>query len=91
MFGFSLSKLLFTVLVIAGVWRIFKYLQTRDQKQPVATGGRPRGRWYRRTAQRQRAVDLVPCPKCGAYVPPGTDCPSPEECRLQPPRPPAST
>lgn len=90
MFGFSLSKLLFTILVIAGVWRVFKFLQAREPRQrPVATGG-PR-RWGRRQRPAQQAVDLVPCPKCGAYVPPGTDCPSREECRLQPPPPPAST
>ncbi len=89
MFGFSLSKLLFTVLVIAGVWRVFKFLQARERKQAVTAGGQRRSRW--RKPSERTAVDLVPCRECGAYVPPGTDCPSREECRLQPPRPPAST
>lgn len=89
MFGFSLSKLLFTILVIAGVWRVFKFLQARERKQPLAAGGRRWNRW--RTRPSEQAVDLVPCTKCGAYVPPGTNCPSREECRLDPPRPPAAT
>ncbi len=89
MFGFSLSKLLFTILVIAGVWRLFKFLQAREQKQPVAAAARRRHRWPSRPAE--QAVDLVPCPKCGAYVPPGTNCPSREQCRLDPPQPPAAT
>ncbi len=81
MLGFSLTKLLFTILVIVAVWRGFQLVQ-RLQKAPTR---RPQRRFRVRRDRRPPApaMDLVPCPKCGAYVTPGTDCPSVERCRLR--------
>ena len=77
MFGLSLTKILFTVLVIVAIWRAFAYigrLQAMRQRSLGSTradGGaapRPRGRSPTAT------IDLVPCPSCGAYVPRGEPC-----------------
>ena len=76
MFGFSLSKLLFTVLVIGAVWYGFKWvgrLQSRQRSDGRVgkTGAAPS-----EAPQPLEAQDMVPCPVCGDYVAAGVtvDC-----------------
>lgn len=82
MFGLSINKIIFTVLIIVAVWRAWKLwgpLLQRvigDPKPPPAQPKRP-------AARDARAVDLVACPHCGTFVPRSTACPSRAACRLQ--------
>ena len=77
-FGLTLTKILFTILIIVAVWRAFA-LVSRLQAQWEARREvpPPRGRQPSRdrpSAPQQRVVDLVQCPRCGAYVARGETC-----------------
>jgi len=67
MFGFSFSKLLLLVLLIAVVWTAFKYMRRVEAIRRVL-----RDEMQRRQAARRPpplpAEDLVKCAACGAYV-----------------------
>lgn len=87
MFGLSLSKILFTVLLIVAVWRAYKMvgpllarLQQANAPEPARPKPPPAGAPGPRA---KAAVDLVECPKCGTFVPAGTWCPSKEACTLR--------
>jgi hypothetical protein len=73
--GLSLTKILFTILVIVVVWKGFglvNQLARERQAELARRGGRQPARssvW-----RRQRTVDLAPCPRCGAYVDPAKGC-----------------
>jgi hypothetical protein len=78
MLGLSLGKILVIVGVIVALWRGLRMLtQVRDAIAQPPTGRvdppRPPA----------AATVLVECPKCGAFVPNGTICPSREECRYK--------
>jgi hypothetical protein len=78
-FGLSLTKILFTVLVIVAIWRAFAYigrLQAMRQRSLGSTARADGGAPSRPRATRSptATIDLVPCPSCGAYVPRGEAC-----------------
>ena len=90
MFGFSLTKILFTVAVVIAVWYGFKWVG-RVQAQRAAENRR-RVRGAGRSAPPSAppggseggAEDMVACPACGDYVAPGSaitcgraECPYP--------------
>jgi hypothetical protein len=84
MLGLSLSKILFTILVLIAVWRAYKMLGpllNRMQGAPAPKRPRPQARAEPRPDM--RSVDLIACPHCGTFVPKTTMCPSREHCRLQ--------
>ncbi len=64
MFGFSLTKILFTILVVVAVWRVFTMLERyrKVTKTPTANG-------------RPKALEFRECPRCGDYVAKDADCP----------------
>jgi len=81
MLGFSIQKLLVLAGVIAAVWYGFKFIGRLQQvRDAEAKAGRTKRAGF---AEQMRdwvtgrkgdagggeAEDLVPCPKCGAYVP----------------------
>ncbi len=70
MFGFSLQKLLFTILIIAIVWYGFKMLarlqERRDSEKTLRRAPSNRGRDKDKPAD---AEDMVACATCGAFVP----------------------
>lgn len=72
MFGFSLPKLLFTILVIAAVWYGFKMLARWQERRDGAEGAERtparRRRRGRRDAAPADAEDMVACALCGTYV-----------------------
>ena len=88
MMGISLTKILFTALVVVVVWWMFKTIQRRHSQMT----GTPRESVSERAARSVRDAvratmekrgeggssgpveDLEPCPKCGAYVAKGTKC-----------------
>ena len=78
MLGLSLTKILFTVLVIVAVWRAFTLLNRLQERQRQAMaasrrGGREPSRGGRPSSG-PGVVDMVQCPACGAYVPRGQPC-----------------
>ncbi len=82
MFGLSFGKILFTLLVIAAVWRGFRWVQDLQQRRAE--------RALRRRPQARRTVslELEPCPGCGTYLPRGSSCHScgPLGAGAKPPR-----
>jgi hypothetical protein len=65
MFGLSLTKLLFTAVVIAGVWKLYRYLDARGRARP--RGGEPSG--GPRDQSSPAVEELIECTICGTYVP----------------------
>jgi hypothetical protein len=67
-FGLSLSKLLFTILVVVAVWKGFALVGRLARERQADAVGR-----HRRTPS-QRTIELVECPRCGAYFDPAEGC-----------------
>jgi hypothetical protein len=67
MLGFSLSKLLLLLLVIAAVWFGFRYMGRVDAVRRALREELAR-RQQPQKAPRVEAEDLVSCSACGAYV-----------------------
>lgn len=84
MFGLSLSKLIFTALLIVAVWKGWKIMATiRDKiSDPADYAGvkRPEAKAPPKPGP---AETLYECPHCGTYVPNGTICRSKEQCVLE--------
>lgn len=84
MFGLSLTKILFTVALIAVAWLIFSRSQrdrelsarrreTETLKDKVERVARETVR--RRSGEPAGPVeDLIECPDCGRFIPRGTRC-----------------
>ena len=69
MFGFSFTKLLLLVVVIAGIWYLFKAISRRNAAREQAALGRPATPDAQPKAAAADAVqDLRRCPTCGAYA-----------------------
>lgn len=63
--GFGLTKLLFTVLVVAAVWYGFRYFSGRNSNADGgggSVGGGGSGK------PKVDAEDLTACPVCGTFV-----------------------
>lgn len=71
MFGFSLTKLLFTIAAIAAVWYGFKWMgrvqakrdsaRIRQEAEDKAGGGGRRG-------EIPNAEEMIKCATCGIYI-----------------------
>jgi uncharacterized protein len=76
MFGFSIQKLLFTVVVVMAVWYGFKWLGQmkikRDRERARLRRGAKGGGAARTTKESEGdpdgAEDMVECSACGAFV-----------------------
>ena len=69
MFGFSIQKLLFTVLVIVIVWYGFKWLaRLQDRRENKVAERRRRAGRGRRPDTSADVEDLTECVLCGIYV-----------------------
>lgn len=80
MFGFSPTKLLFTVLVIAAIWYGFKWLN-RNTGGDLTNRGGDKGATPSRPGD-DVVEDMVRCEVCGDFMPSGrtkscgrADCP----------------
>lgn len=90
MFGLSLSKIIFTALLIVAVWKGWRlmvairdkisdpadYLQSNRQSARPSAGRKP-------APAPRDAETLYECPHCHTYVPNGTICRSKEHCVLK--------
>lgn len=75
MFGFSLSKILFTVVAIAAIWYGFKFMQRIQDKDRDTVSRRQSGPGVRdgggKPAARNDDDDvetMIECRKCGSFV-----------------------
>ncbi len=83
MFGFSLTKLLFTAAVIVLIWYGFKWLRrVQDERERQDRERLKGGSTGRRGAP--DAETMIKCPTCGTYLAAGApkscgqpDCPYP--------------
>ncbi len=71
-----ISKILFTIAAVIAIWKAFSMIS----KLTGSTGGgvpRPGNTGDHRQANRPsepKAVEMVACPRCGAYVDPRERC-----------------
>jgi len=72
----SLVKILFTVAVIYAVWFAFKYRRriSAAHKRMMEDKAKAAADTAARKPGTPVAQDLLPCPKCGAYVATGVCC-----------------
>jgi hypothetical protein len=72
----SLVKILFTVAVIYAVWFAFKYRRriSAAHKRMMEDKAKAAADTAARKPGTPVAQDLLPCPKCGAYVATGVRC-----------------
>jgi hypothetical protein len=74
--GLSLSKILFTIMIVIAVWKGFALVsrlaserqatvKRRRPAEPAADAPR---------AQRAGTIELRECPRCGAYIDPREGC-----------------
>ena len=72
MFGLSLGKIIFTILIIVVVWKAFSMISRLQQGQ---ARGEVKDR-ARRPAKRAgpKTVELVECPACGSFHDPVAGC-----------------
>ena len=86
MFGFSLTKILFTIAVVVLVWNAFKYIarfqDQRAQRERVKKQDRSASRSEDQSKGGKAGIEeMVECRVCGAYVARGAkscgrdDCP----------------
>jgi hypothetical protein len=77
MFGLTLGKLVFTILVVIAIWKAFAYVGRLAQERQQAEALRKRAARASHRPPRasgKRTIDLVACPRCGAYVDPEEGC-----------------
>ena len=84
MFGFSLGKLIFTVIVVAVVWYGFKMLNRlgEERRDKLARQDKPVKKSNKTSTSNNDAEDMVACSVCGTFVAPSSvsncgrnDCP----------------
>ena len=69
MFGFSIQKLLFTILVIVIVWYGFKLLaRVQDRRREEGAAGRTRVKRRSATRAPADAEDMEACARCDTFV-----------------------
>lgn len=76
MFGLSLTKILFTIMVVLAVWYGYRWIGRVHARRRVELDEQMR-REMRQASKRRpdrsggatKAEDLVPCGTCGSYVP----------------------
>ncbi|MFA7429012.1 MAG: hypothetical protein WCZ23_02525 [Rhodospirillaceae bacterium] len=80
MLGFSLTKLLFTAIVVVLVWLVFKHAGRILRGGESGPSRVERARRAAEDVTRARAqpqpttVELVSCPQCGNYIAQGSAC-----------------
>jgi len=72
-FGLSISKILFTILIVIVVWKGFAMVNrlARQRQQAEVARRRPASR---PTASSRQTIELVECQRCGAYFDPREGC-----------------
>lgn len=70
MLGLSLTKILFTILIVVVIWKGFGLIGrlARDRQARAVSGKRGA------QAGRAGAIELIECARCGAYFDPKQGC-----------------
>ena len=66
MFGFSIFKVLFTIVMVLLIWQVFKWLKRREALMNT------RGKGSIRAESDEVVEEMIQCPRCGAYVAKGS-------------------
>lgn len=72
-----ISKILFTIAVIVAIWKAFSMISRLTGNTSGGGVPRPGNTSDRREPPRPaepKAVEMKPCPRCGAYVDPREGC-----------------
>jgi ribosomal protein L32 len=75
--GLSLSKILFTIMIVIAVWKGFTLINrlVNERQATVKRRGAAAAKaGSRRAGAEQGAIELRECPRCGAYIDPREDC-----------------
>ena len=72
MLGLSLTKILFTILIIVAVWKGFALIGRLAREREVRAVRHKSGE--RARARRPGTIELVECARCGAYFNPRQGC-----------------
>ena len=76
MFGFSITKVIFTIVVVFAVWQAFKYFsRLQDQCEK-----RQRMDTKKDTSPQPGVEDMSECPVCKSYVARGSKSCGQENC-----------
>ena len=71
-----INKILFTIFAIVAIWKAFSLI-SRLQKEGGILGKGPGRQAPERTSKPDgdgKAVEMVVCPRCGAYIDPRERC-----------------
>ena len=74
MLGLSLSKILFTILIIVAIWKGFTLLSRLANQRQATVKKRPAGHASQDARPPAGTIELRACPRCGAYVDPREGC-----------------
>lgn len=71
-----ISKILFTIAVIVAIWKAFSMISrlTGNAGGGVPRPGETSARREPPRPAEPKAVEMKPCPRCGAYVDPREGC-----------------
>ena len=77
MLGLSLSKILYTIMIVIAVWKGFALISRLANERQAAVKRRragPARGTSRRAEPEPGAIELRECPRCGAYIDPRENC-----------------
>jgi len=67
-----LTKIMFTIGVVVAIWKAFSLISRFSKSAETTPAAPPKDRAAR--PNEPKAVELQPCPRCGAYVDPRQGC-----------------
>ena len=72
MFGLTLTKILFTILIVVAVWKGFALIGRLAREREIRAVRHKSGE--RGRARGPGTIELIECPRCGAYFDPQRGC-----------------
>lgn len=76
MFGFSLTKLIFTIIAVAIVWQGFKLLGRKSE----ISAEKKSSKTAKAKAAKDNVEEMVKCKTCGTFVAPGAKSCGKDDC-----------
>ena len=70
--GLSLTKILFTILIVVAVWKAFSLIGRLARERELRAVHHKSGN--RARASRPATIELIECARCGAYFDPKQGC-----------------
>ena len=71
-----INKILFTIFAIIAIWKAFSLIAKLQKEGGILARNSGRGASKRpgEADGKPQAVEMVPCPRCGAYIDPRERC-----------------